>query len=57
MKAGAADIPWARIVDFGNRLHHAYHRIDPAIVWAVVENDLPPLKAFVEQVMRDEQGR
>ncbi|MFD2182043.1 HepT-like ribonuclease domain-containing protein [Rhodoplanes azumiensis] len=57
VKAGAADNPWARIVDFGNRLRHAYHRIDPAIVWAVVENDLPPLKAYVEQVLQNEPGR
>lgn len=57
VKARAPDIPWARIVDFGNRLRHAYHRVDTAIVWAVVENDLPPLKVFVEQVIRDEQGR
>jgi uncharacterized protein with HEPN domain len=44
-------IPWTRMVDFGNRLRHAYHRVDPAIVWSVVANDLPPLKAFAQRIM------
>lgn len=47
-------IPWTRMVDFGNRLRHAYHRVDSAIVWSVVANDLPPLKAFVQRVMHEE---
>lgn len=56
VKARAPDIPWPRLVDFGNRLRHAYHRIDTAVVWAVVAADLPPLKAFVTQVIQDESA-
>ena len=54
IKARAAHIAWHRVADLGNRLRHAYHRVDSAILWNIFKNDLPPLKAFVEQVIRDE---
>jgi uncharacterized protein with HEPN domain len=57
VKGSEPGIPWIKLVDFGNRLRHAYHRIDAAIVWSVVTNDLPPLKAFVERIIREEAGR
>ncbi|MEZ5788655.1 MAG: HepT-like ribonuclease domain-containing protein [Xanthobacteraceae bacterium] len=56
VKASEPGIPWQDMIDFGNRLRHAYHSVDPAIVWEVVTNDLPPLKAFVERVIREEQS-
>jgi uncharacterized protein with HEPN domain len=39
------------MVDFGNRLRHAYHGVDPDVVWNVVQNDLSELKSFVEGIM------
>jgi len=41
------------MVDFGNRPRHAYRRIDATLLWTIAERDLPPLKAFVERVMRE----
>jgi uncharacterized protein with HEPN domain len=52
-KENESDIAWQKLADLGNRLRHAYHRIDPAILWNIAENDLEPLKRFVERVMRD----
>jgi uncharacterized protein with HEPN domain len=43
------------MVDFGNRLRHAYHGVDPDIVWNIVHNDLPALKSFVERIIRREE--
>lgn len=40
------------MVDFGNRLRHAYHATDINIVWDIVQNYLPPLKSFVERRIR-----
>lgn len=45
-------IPWPKVVDFGNRLRHAYHQIDTGIVWNIIQHDLPPLKAFAERVLQ-----
>jgi len=41
------------VADLGNLLRHAYHRVDTRVLWTIAERDLPPLKAFVEQVIRD----
>ena len=52
VKRGAPEIEWQKMVDFGNRLRHAYHATDINIVWDIVQNYLPPLKAFVERRIR-----
>ena len=52
MKAKQNDIAWQRMADLGNWLRHAYHRIDAEILWNIAENDLDPLKHFVEQIVR-----
>jgi uncharacterized protein with HEPN domain len=46
-------LPWSRIVAFRNRLIHAYWSVDLQLVWDVVENELPALKAEVDR-LRDE---
>jgi uncharacterized protein with HEPN domain len=53
MKVKEKDIAWQRMADLGNWLRHAYHRIDADILWNIIENDLEPLKAFVERVVRE----
>ena len=49
VKRDAPDIEWQKMVDFGNRLRHAYHATDVNIVWDIVQNHLPPSKSFVER--------
>ena len=53
IKAQQKAIDWQRMVDFGNLLRHAYHRVDPQIVFDIAARDLPPLKAFAERVIRE----
>jgi uncharacterized protein with HEPN domain len=45
------DIAWADIRAIGNLIRHEYWRIDPDIVWAVITDDLPPLRAAVEDLL------
>ena len=52
VKREAPEIEWQRMVDFGNRLRHAYHATDVAIVWEIVQDHLPRLKSFVERRIR-----
>jgi uncharacterized protein with HEPN domain len=52
VKSQNTDIDWQAIVDFGNHLRHVYHRIDPNILWQIIERDLPPLRTFAEGVIR-----
>lgn len=40
--------PSAAIRGMGNRLRHAYDRIDFGLIWDTIETDLPSLKADAE---------
>lgn len=51
MKEAQSDIAWQNLADLGNRLRDAYHRVDPGILWNIIENDLDPLKRFIERVV------
>jgi uncharacterized protein with HEPN domain len=48
--------PWRKIIAFRNRLIHAYWSIDLPLVWDVIENDLPPLKAEVRRLLTQSSG-
>lgn len=45
------DIAWADIRGIGNLIRHEYWRVDPDIVWAVVNDDLPLLRAALEDLL------
>lgn len=49
VKQDAPDINWRKIIDFGNRLRHAYRETDVVIVWEIIQNHVPPLKSFVQR--------
>ena len=45
-------IPWRDIISMRNRLIHAYFDINLDILWKTVVEDLPPLIAELENVMK-----
>jgi len=47
------DQPWKEIRGTGNWLRHAYHRVDPTIIWDTVVNDLPKLLRDVCAVLEN----
>ena len=53
LKAKHPEIPWRDIAAIGNILRHGYDSLDHTIIWGVVENGLPPLKAAVEAMLRE----
>jgi uncharacterized protein with HEPN domain len=57
LKAKHAEIPWADIAGIGNILRHGYDSLDHGVIWGVVENNLPPLKAAVEGMLREARSR
>lgn len=42
--AQESSIAWPDIRSIGNLIRHEYHRVEPAIVWSVVVDDLTPLR-------------
>lgn len=55
LKTQNPDIDWRGMIDFGNELRHAYHRVDPTTLWAIVHRDLPPLKALAQRIIRESE--
>ena len=49
-------IPWVTIVAMRNRLIHAYFDIDLDRVWDTITDDLPPLVAQLEKIVRSKNG-
>lgn len=45
-----------QMVDFRNRLIHSYDNVNEAIVWAIIHNHLPALKADVAQKLAEGGG-
>lgn len=43
--------PWRQIAGTRDRLIHAYFKVDLDAVWAMVMQDLPPLKANVRRML------
>jgi uncharacterized protein with HEPN domain len=50
LTALAPEIPWKQIRGIGNVLRHEYHKTSDAIVWAVVTDNLPPLRVAIERI-------
>ena len=45
-------IPWRDVVDLRNRLIHGYDTVNFDILWTIVHDDLPPLIAALENIIR-----
>lgn len=50
LTAAHPELPWRQIAQVGNILRHAYRRVDHAIVWEIVELDLPALRTALERM-------
>lgn len=51
-KADHPEVEWAKIVGMRHRIVHEYGAVNFKIVWAVVQEDLPILRASLEETLR-----
>jgi uncharacterized protein with HEPN domain len=52
LKARHAQIPWREMAAAGNFYRHNYEDVTPSRVWKTLREELPPLRAAVDQELR-----
>jgi uncharacterized protein with HEPN domain len=50
LKAFRPEIPWRQLADIGNLLRHEYQRVEPLIIWNIVQEHLPPLEEAIKAI-------
>ncbi|MCA9966855.1 MAG: DUF86 domain-containing protein [Anaerolineales bacterium] len=45
------DVPWQQIIGLRNRIAHAYFLVNYELVWEIVQNNLPNLKAQIGEIL------
>ena len=55
MRARYAHVPWGKIISMRNQLVHVYFSIDLDRVWTVVQEELPQLIIFMDEIIEAEQ--
>jgi len=48
MRTSLPNVPWSSVIALRNRLIHGYDAVDLAVLWEIIENDLPFLVAQLE---------
>jgi len=47
------EMPWQDIADMRHHLVHGYYQVDSNIIWAVIRNDLQPLREQIEKYLAE----
>ena len=51
------EIPWSRAYEMRNVVSHGYFKVDLAIVWKTIQNELPQLDEQVANLLANHQSR
>jgi uncharacterized protein with HEPN domain len=46
------ELPWAQMVGMRNRIVHGYDHLDPDILWRVATEDVEPVLAALERIVK-----
>ena len=50
-KSKFSEIEWSQIIGMRNVFVHEYFGVDPILVWDIIINDLPDLKAKIIKIL------
>jgi len=49
-----SSLPWSQIMGMRNVVAHQYRRVDPAVLWDTIQNDLPSPVLLLQQALSAE---
>lgn len=52
LKQNFSEIEWSQITGMRNVFVHEYFGIDTTIVWQIIKNDIPVLKAKIDDILK-----
>lgn len=52
-----AHIPWVMMKAMRNRLVHVYFSVAPMVLWETIQQDLPPVKILLQQLIDEQRSR
>lgn len=55
LRARHPQVPWAHLARLREILVHSYFQVDDAILWSLIQDHLPDLKAAVEELLSEVQ--
>ena len=47
------EMPWRNIISVRNRVAHTYENIDVEILWGIAVKNIPELKAYCENILKE----
>mgnify|MGYP001315784369 CR=1 FL=1 len=56
-RSAHSEVPWRNMINMRNRLVHRYFDVDLEIVWKTVNEDLPVLEKFTQQLLLNENDQ
>ena len=56
LRAQHPDVPWRRIAGLRDVLIHNYMGVDLNAVWEITQQDLPPLRVRLMQILDESEG-
>lgn len=57
IKAEYKDLPWKRMAGMRDKLIHGYFGIDSKTLYRAAEDDIPPLKALIQKMQKEQESR